>query len=250
MITDNGKTYPLPLANIPQGDRAKTNSLNLLSQAAQKNAQKIISHFLSPKKLNLDLVLVTQKARIKRLPTEEVNNISNRGSIAIKLKEEDCLSHAHLVEEGQELAIATSKGRIVRLMVNDKDLPIMGRNAVGDRIIRLRYGEIITSSQICDREDNLLLVSSLGYGKRLPFGTLRQASYKDAINNAIQFNDREDILAGMVLANPKGQAVLFTNKNRRIMIKIKSVPFWGKDGTGDAIASLKAGEKIVEIVAV
>ncbi len=250
VITDNGKTYPLPLANIPQGDRAKTNSLNLLSQAAQKNAQKIISHFVSPKKLNLDLVLVTQKARIKRLPTEEVNNISNRGSIAIKLKEEDCLSHAHLVEAGQELAIATSKGRIVRLMVNDKDLPIMGRNTVGNQIIRLRYGEIITSCQICDREDNLLLVSSLGYGKRLPFGTLRQASYKDAINNAIQFNDREDILAGMVLANPKGQAVLFTNKNRRIMIKIKSVPFWGKDGTGDAIASLKAGEKIVEIVAV
>lgn len=250
VITDNGKLYPLPIKDIPHCQGAKTTSLKLLSQTVKKKAQKIIAHFPPPKKPNLDLILLTEKGRIKRLPTEEINNISNRGSLAIKLKEGDCLNYACLVEEGQELAIATSKGRIVRLIVNDTDLPIMGRNAIGNQIVILRYGEKLAGCSLCDRDDNLLLVSQFGYGKRLPFGTLRQASCKEVINNAIQFSDREDLLAGMVIAEAKGQAILFTNKNRRILVKMKSIPFWGKEGTGDRIVSLKSGETIVEIVAI
>ncbi|MGF1488770.1 MAG: DNA topoisomerase (ATP-hydrolyzing) subunit A [Prochloraceae cyanobacterium] len=250
VITDNGKAYPLAIKNIPHYKKGKITPLKLLSQTAQKNAQKTVAHFLFPKNQNLDLILLTEKGRIKRLPTEEIKDISNRGSIAIKLKEKDCLNCAYLVESGQELAIATSKGRIIRLMVNDNDLPIMGRNAIGDRIVRLRYGETLAGCRICDREDNLLLVSGLGYAKRLPFGTLRQATSKEIINDAIQFSEREDVLAGIVKAEAKGQAVLFTNKNRRLIVKMKSVPFWGKEGTGDSIVNLKSGEKIVAIAAI
>ncbi len=93
-----------------------------------------------------------------------------------------------------------------------------------------------------------MLISQLGYGKRLPVSSLRMANCGDIGTQALQFTSKTDNLAAMVLAKPEAKATLLTTQERAISLAVDSIPFWGKDGAGDRLVSLKSGEKIVKIV--
>ncbi|MGK7917200.1 MAG: DNA topoisomerase (ATP-hydrolyzing) subunit A [Prochloraceae cyanobacterium] len=250
-IIDSGKAYPVSVQDIPPADKQpKTTLMSLLSKSAQRDATSTVAHFFLSEESskNLDAILLTQKGRIKRLPTHELSAISNRGLALIKLQEQDHLSYVCLTKEGQEVAIATSGGRVLRLALNERNLPIMGRSAKGNQVLRLRYGEQLAGCVVLGSDDNLLLISQLGYGKRLPVSSLRMANCGDIGTQALQFTSKTDNLAAMVLAKPEAKATLLTTQERAISLAVDSIPFWGKDGAGDRLVSLKSGEKIVRIV--
>jgi DNA gyrase subunit A len=121
----------------------------------------------------------------------------------------------------------------------------MGRSAQGNQALRLRYGEEIAGCVPLNSDDNLLLVSQLGYAKRLPVTALRLANLGDIGTQALQFTNKADRLAGMVLAKSAAVAILFTNRDRPIKLSLDSVKLWGKDGPGDRVAQMKGEEKII-----
>ncbi len=48
--------------------------------------------------------------------------------------------------EGEELVVASSTGRLLRLTVNEANLPVMGRNAQGPVLLRLFPGETLVQA--------------------------------------------------------------------------------------------------------
>jgi DNA gyrase subunit A len=249
IVIDNGKAYPLSIENIPPVEEIpKQTILSLLSKTAQRDAQSTVSRFFLPEsEHNLDLVLLTEKGRIKRIQGKELDSLGNRGLALIKLKEQDSLKYACFVREGQEMAIATNGGRILRFPVNDEQLPVMGRSAQGNQALRLRYGESLIGCVAFNGSEDLLLISELGYGKRIPISTLRLANLGDIGTQAMQFTDKTDNLAGMNLAQPKTNIILTVTSDRRLIVPVDKVEFWGKDGTGNKIVNLKSEERIVSI---
>lgn len=248
LITDSGKAYPVEVKEIPPlGMRSQT-PLDLLSKAAQRDAQTTVAHFFIPEEKNLDLILLTQKGRIKRLPISELDELGNRGLVLIKLKEDDRLRYVCRSQEGQNLAIATTGGRVLRFEINDEQIPLMGRSAQGNQILRLRYGEEISGCVALKANENLLMVTGLGYGKRLPVNTLRLAKVGDIGTQVVQFASKTDNLAGMIMGKAKSNLVLQTSNKRSIVVSVDSVPLLGKDGAGDRIAKLKADEIVVSVL--
>ena len=244
VIADNGKAYPVQVADVPPLEEKKA-LINLLPNSAQRDAERAIACFFLPDEPNLDLVLLTQQGRIKRLPMSELSSLTNRGLVLIKLK--DRLKFVDFASAGQEVAIATTGGRILRFPVDDEQLAVMGRSAQGNQALRLRYGEELTGCVCLSAEQNLLLVTRLGYGKRLPVNALRLANRGDIGTGALQFTSKSDHLAGMILAQPGAQAVLSTSENRRMSVPVESVPFWGKDGAGDRLVKLKQDEQVEQV---
>lgn len=221
----------------------------MLPKSAQRDASKAVAHFFLADEL-ADLVLLTEQGRIKRILGSELNNLTNRGLVLLKLKEQDRLQYVDFAREDREIAIATTGGRILRFAIDDEQLPIMGRSAQGNQSLRLRYGEQIAGFACLKATDHLLLISELGYGKRLPLSELRLANRGDIGTQALQFTSKTDNLAAMTLAPAQGTIVLVTSDKRRVSLSAESVPLVGKEESSTPIVKLKAEEKIVSAVCI
>jgi DNA gyrase subunit A len=248
-VTDSGKAYPVSIEDLPAAEvKPQQTLLSLLPNSAQRDANKTVAQlFLPEEDNNLDVILLTEKAIIKRIQASELDNLTNRGLVLIKLKEQDRLKYVTFAREDEEIAIATTGGRILRFLVNDEQLPVMGRSAQGNPSLRLRYGEELAGCATFKHDENLLLISQSGYGKRIPVSTIRLANRGDIGTQGMQFNDKTDNLAGMILARAGASVVLTTTADRRIVLSVEQVPFWGKDGVGERVAKLNQEEKIVGI---
>ncbi len=247
-ITDSGKAYPVAIDEIPHYLENQTQStVGLLSQAAQRDANSTIEHFFLSPEENRDLILLTAKGIIKRLAISELNNLGNRGFVLIKLKEQDSLQYVTFNQEDGEIAIATSTGRILRLPVNEQNIPTMGRNAQGNQAIKLRYGETIVGCANVTDNKNILLVTQLGYSKQFPVNTARLCKRGDLGTPAIPFPNKQDYLASAILAQPKSEVILTTNIGKRLVQDLGKIEILGKDRKPQKIAKLDSEEAIVNI---
>ena len=247
-ITDSGKAYPVAINEIPHYLENQTQTtVGLLSSAAQRDAKTTIQHFFLSPEEKRDLILLTAKGIIKRLAISELNNLGNRGFVLIKLKEQDRLQYFTFNQEDGEIAIATSTGRILRLPVNEQNIPTMGRNAQGNQVIKLRYGETIVGCANVTKNKNLLLVTQLGYSKQFPVNTVRLCKRGDLGTPAIPFTNKQDYLASATIAQPESEVILTTNRGKRLVQELGKIEILGKDRKPQKITKLDSDEAIINI---
>jgi DNA gyrase subunit A (EC 5.99.1.3) len=86
--------------------------------------------------------------------------------IAISLKEEDDLISVKLPKEEDEVIVVTKKGIAIRF--SQKDVRVMGRNAMGVKAIQLNENDEVVSMDIAEDNKYLLVITEKGYGKRTP----------------------------------------------------------------------------------
>ncbi|MDB9505586.1 DNA gyrase C-terminal beta-propeller domain-containing protein, partial [Microcystis aeruginosa CS-338/01] len=247
VILDNAKAYPIATREVPPQANQPVLISSLLTKTAQKESEAVLNQFfLTEPQKNQELLLLSQQGRIKRLPINELEGVGSRGLSLMKLKEDDRLYAAIFTHEGLDLAIATSSGRVLRYPVREELLPIMGKSAQGLAILRLRYGEHLAGCVSLPHRQNLLLISGLGYGKRLAIENLRLSQLGDLGSPALQFVNKQDNLAAMVAAREGSIVLLSTNQNRKLPLEVETVTVTGKDGTGSQLVKLNLEEKIIK----
>jgi DNA gyrase subunit A len=247
VILDNAKAYPIATREVPPKDNQPVLIDRLLTKTAQKDSEAVLNQFfLTEPQKNQELLLLSQQGRIKRLPIDELEGVGSRGLSLMKLKEDDRLYGAIFTHEGLDLAIATSSGRVLRYPVREELLPMMSKSAQGLAILRLRYGEHLAGCVSLPHRENLLLISGLGYGKRLAIENLRLSQLGDLGSPALQFVNKQDSLAAMVAARPGSIVLLSTNQNRKLPLEVETVMVTGKDGTGSQLVKLNPTEKIIK----
>ncbi|MGF1542823.1 MAG: DNA topoisomerase (ATP-hydrolyzing) subunit A [Pleurocapsa sp.] len=249
VVTDSGKAYPVTIDDIP-GDieSTATTAVSLLSEAAQRDANTTVAHFFLPEDTsNLDLIMLTEKGLIKRLKASELDVLGNRGLVLIKLKEQDSLKYFCFARENEEVAIATSGGRILRLPIDEMQIPTMGRNAQGNQVMRLRVKEKIVGCCVISDNDSLILISQLGYGKTIPVDELRLAKRGDIGTQAIQFTSKEDSLAGLISLDSRENITLTSSSDRRLVFPVQHLKLSDKNSPGETIGKLQPNEVITGI---
>ncbi len=249
-IASSGKAYPIKVRDIPPTPRGSqgTRLVSLLPSASQGTNQAIVGHFfLSDASKVTAVVLITNKGRIKRMPVSELANLSGRGLTLMKVKDNEQLEYAPLLKDEKEVVMATSGGRLLRFPINDEHLPLMGSTAQGLPGLRLGLAEHLVAALTLNPSDSLLLVSQLGYAKRLQVSALRRANLGDIGTQAFQFTTKTDALAGVVLAPAAGQVVLLTSTKRVVRQQVQSIESWGKDGIGSPLLQLHPEEKVISV---
>jgi len=249
VVTDSGKAYPVPTVEIPSSlETTELPAVELLSEAAQRDANSSIAHFFLPENHSqLDLVMLTEKGIIKRLDAKELDALGNRGLVLVKLKDKDILKYFFFTQKGKEIVIATTGGRILRLPVNDGQIPVMGRNAQGSRVMRLRLKENLAGSAIVGTNDEIAVISQLGFGKKIKVNNLRLGNRGDIGTQAFQFKTKEDMLAGIIATQGHLNIILTTSLERRLVVPVANLKLADKSSPGDRISKLKSGETITEI---
>ncbi|MCC0178715.1 DNA topoisomerase 4 subunit A [Waterburya agarophytonicola K14] len=249
VIADSGRAYPLPIEEVPSSlESTELPAVELLSSAAQREAKGTVAHFFLPENYrDLDLVFLTEKGIIKRLASTELDALGNRGLVLVKLKDKDTLQYFSFAAEGQEVVIATTGGRILRLPVNDAQIPIMGRNAQGNRVMRLRLKESLVGFDAVKPQNSLAVITQQGFGKRIAVNSLRLGNRGDIGTQAIQFSNKEDLLAGIISTTDKENIMLTTSSDRRLVLPVESLKLAEKNSPGDKIGNLKTDEIITGI---
>lgn len=245
VITNGGKAYPVKVRDIPPaaGRKHGTDLINLLPEAVR--AEKVVAHMMLPNiSENLNIILLTQQGKIKRLPTSELTNLTARGTTLLKFKDDDQLQFVNLGKTGEQVILGTSNGRMLRFEVNDEQLPIMGRTAQGTQASRLRR-EHLVGCAVLPASDNLLLISQQGYGKRLPVSSIRKGNRGDIGTSAMQFKTATDRLLGMIPQSTAEEVMLVTSDEQVISLRLDAVKLLGKDGTGSQVVKLKSEERII-----
>ncbi|ARV62091.1 DNA topoisomerase IV [Nostocales cyanobacterium HT-58-2] len=252
VLTSGAKVYPVSVADIPptNGRSARgTPLITLLSSSAQGAQEGLIHRFVLPDNLeNAEIVLLSKQGRIKRLSLTELTNLSRRGITILKLKDGDELSFTQFSKAGEHLVLASSGGRVLKFEVNDEQLPIMGRAAMGLQGLRVRQQEEMVGCVTSSNKENLLLITQLGYAKRIPANSFRLANRGDIGTQTFKFTNKTDSLAGVVRAIAGAEVALITNHQRVVRLSVETVPTLSKDGTGENILQLNREERVISVV--
>jgi DNA gyrase subunit A len=254
ILNTGGKVYPVKVGDIPpitgRSPRG-TPLITMLTSTAQGNVEGVVNRFVLPETPETSqMLLLTKQGRIKRLSMEEFANLTRRGIRILKLKDDDELSFTQFTTTGQHLILASSSGRLLRFAVNEEQLPIMGRAAMGLQAFRLLKNQQMVGCATVGKDDQLLLVTQEGYAKRIPASNLRPANRGDLGIQMLKFHNKTDNLAGMVRVNRGVEVALVTNKERVVRIPVDRVPILDRDAKGESVLQLNRDEKIITVVEV
>jgi DNA gyrase subunit A len=249
VLTRSGKAYTLKVGDIPPTSRQSrgTPLVTLLPTGAQTGEDAIVAQFvLAPEFLeSLDLVMLTAQGRIKRLPLAEFTNLTGRGLTALKLKDGDTLQIALLAAEGEQLVLATAGGRMLRFEISEDQLPVQSRTAQGLQAIRLGKQETLAGCVALTADDEILLMSRQGMGKRLPVRSLRLANRGD-LGQALQFVAKTDAVVGLVPAYDGTSVTVLTSGDRLARLPAESFPS-GSTGS-EKLLKLTKNEHITTLI--
>jgi len=161
--------------------------------------------------------LLSSDGRFKRLPIEDFQELSGRAASVLKLKDGVTLQRVVLCREGQELVVGSSSGRLLRLAVNETNLPVMGRNAQGPVLLRLLPGEAVVGAAGVMPDGCVLLASRSGQLKRLAVNHLRRCQRGEIGQIGMRFSQHGDQLIDLREDNsPVVAAVLSDGRSLRL----------------------------------
>ncbi|HEY9762203.1 MAG TPA: DNA gyrase subunit A, partial [Trichocoleus sp.] len=250
-LTRDGRAFTVKVSDIPQTQRqAKGVPLvRLLPDSVPSEAGAVVRQLLlTEAALAQDLVVVTRQGRIKRVPLKEYTNLTGRGLTVMKLKDGDELAYAVLAKAGEQLVLATSGGRLLRFEIDDENLPVMGRAAQGPQALRMRKQETLVGCvAVASETDCVLLMSALGYAKRMPVQAVAPASRGGIGTQAFQFSQKTDSLAAMTPADLSTDITVITTAERMAQIPVVSLPRQGRDTPCDRILKPNKGEAIATV---
>ena len=263
VLTDTGRAFPLALANIPIV-KAKGRGTPLITLLPD-STERIVSQFVWEKnpESKEGLVLLSSQGKIKRSPLAEFADMTARGLIAAKFKEDDSLFWADIVGLDQELAIATSAGRILRLKADENQIPTVGRAAAGNIALRLGSSETQIGVSILDLinypSSELILITAEGFAKRISANNIRSAVRGAIGAQCFKFQSRTDQLVSMTaIAQPRldlSITFLIGQENdiglRTVQMPLGAIPLESPNSQGRSIfageSDLVRSEKVIRV---
>ncbi|MGF1497549.1 MAG: DNA gyrase subunit A [Elainellaceae cyanobacterium] len=256
IFTRSGKAFSITAEEIPQTPRNSkgTPLITLLPASAQTgaNPEAIATQFIRPVDTDpYDLIVVTRQGRTKRMPLSEFTNLTGRGLTVLKLKEDDELLTVMLAKPDDQLVLTSSGGRMLRVRVDDQQLPQMTRTAQGNMAMRLSKREHLAGCVVVDGDDSeVLLVTVQGYAKRMQAQEIRLGNRGDLGVQSMRFANKTDRLAGMVAADSGTIVTIFTSADQFAQIPVELASMGDRDSSGSRLLKLPKKEAVTSLAIV
>ncbi|MGY8914330.1 MAG: DNA gyrase C-terminal beta-propeller domain-containing protein, partial [Flavobacteriales bacterium] len=170
-FTQKGKCFWMRVYEIPEGSRtSKGRAIQNLINIEQDDTVKafICTQDLKDEEYvnNHYVIMATKKGIVKKTSLEQYSRPRQNGINAIGVREGDELLEAKLTTGTSQIFLGLKSGKAIRFE-ESKTRP-MGRNASGVRGVTLAddNDEVIGMVSVHDFDEEILVVSENGYGKR------------------------------------------------------------------------------------
>lgn len=243
-FTNKGKVYRLKGYNIPEYSRTGKGLpiVNLLQLEKDEIVNAMVK--ISNDDTNKYLLLSTKQGLIKRVKTDEFDNIRQSGKIAITLKENDELISVKLTDGNSQVLMCSSNGRMVRF--DEKEIRIMGRTASGVRGINLN-GDICVGTEISEPGKLLLVVTENGYGKKTEIEEYRETKRGSKGVKTINLSEKNGKVIGFKSTVDDKDLMIISDNGIIIRMDVGSISKMGRVTKGVKLINLKDNNKVASI---
>lgn len=243
-FTNKGKIYRLKGYEIPEYSRQSKGLpiINLLQIDNDEMINSIIK--LSSDDDNKYLFFTTSKGLVKRTKISDFESIRVTGKIAIKLKNDDQLISVRKTSGDNLVLLGSSTGRMIKF--SEDEVRVMGRTASGVRGINLDNG-ICIGAEVADDDQNVLIVTENGYGKRTFVREYRQTKRGGKGVKALSITDKNGNIAAFKIATEDYDVVIITNSGMIIRTPIDQISQLGRVTQGVKLINIKTNQKVTTI---
>jgi DNA gyrase subunit A len=247
-FTNRGKVYRLKVYELPEASRtAKGRALvNLLPLGEGERVQSVLStrDFSEAPYL----LFATRNGTVKKTELKRYNTpIRADGIIAISIRDDDELVAVRRVEEGDEVIIVSRAGLTVRF--SEEDARAMGRDTTGVRGMNVGGGEVIAMDVARDDQD-LLVVTEAGYGKRTRIDQYRKTSRGAMGVRTIKLTETKGGLAGALVVREHQELVFISQEGMVQRTGVRGISQQGRAATGVRVMNVREDDCVRAIALV
>jgi len=246
IVSNLGNAYWVKTYEFPEGSR--TSRGKHIRSMLQMEEGEVIKAVVPIKEFRDDafIIMATARGLVIRIATREFRNARKKGINGITLRDGDTLVMATLTNGNNEIMLLTRNGYGLRY--HESQIRATGRNASGVRgISRRDDNDEVVSIQAIHEDEQMLMISEKGFGKRLDYGTLTphgrgtmgQICYKD--------NDKTGKLVGAIAVSAEYDIVCITRQGKTLKCNTQEVSEQGRTAMGVRILEISDEDPVVGI---
>jgi DNA gyrase subunit A len=254
-FTEKGKCFWMRVFEIPEG--AKTSKGRAIQNLINIEREDKVRAYINIKDLkdeeyinNNFIILCTQKGIIKKTSVKAYSRPRQNGINAINIREDDQLLEVKLTNGSNEVMLALKSGKAIRF--NEKKVRPMGRNATGVKGVTLANpkDEVIGMVCVTSQEDDILVVSENGYGKRSKLEDYRETNRGGKGVKTINITEKTGSLIAVKNVLDNDDLMIINKSGIIIRLAISELRVMGRATQGVRLINLKENDAIAAVAKV
>ena len=235
-FTNKGKVYRLKGYEIPEFSRQSKGLpiINLIQVEKEEYISSVIK--LSKEESTKYLLFATKKGLVKKTLLTEFENIRATGKISISLKESDELISVKKTTGEDYILLASTSGKIVKF--KEDELRAMGRTASGVKGINLDGFDCV-SAEIVNDNDQILIVTNKGYGKKTRVSEYRETKRGSKGVKALTITEKNGLIVAVKLVDEDKELVIMSNNGMAMRMPLNQISTLGRTAQGVRLMNLK-----------
>lgn len=254
-FTEKGRCYWMRAFEVPEGEkntkgRPILNMINIepddkvkayVNVANLTDAEYLQNHFI---------VMCTKKGIVKKTPLESYSRPRTNGIIAVGIREGDELIGACLTDGKSEILLASKNGKVMRC--EEDQFREMGRGASGVKGITLEGDEDAVIGMLCsnNEEENILVVSETGFGKRSQLSEYRKTNRGGKGVMTMKVTEKTGGLIALTNVSDEEDLMIINRSGITIRMKVSELRIQGRNTQGVKLINLRGKDFIASITKV
>ncbi len=254
-FTQKGKCFWMRVYEIPEGSktskgRAIQNLINIekgdmvkafICTQDLKDEEYVNSHYV---------IMATKKGVVKKTSLEQYSRPRLNGIKAIGVRDGDELLEAKLTTGTSEIFLGLRSGKAIRFE-ESKTRP-MGRNASGVRGITLGSDndEVVGMVSVHNFEDDILVVSENGYGKRSSIDDYRVTNRGGKGVKTISITEKTGGLVAIKNVSDSDDLMIINKSGIAIRMSVEDLRVMGRATQGVKLINIKGKDSIAAVAKV
>lgn len=248
-FTNQGRVYKLKGYEVPELSR-QSKGIPVINAIELEN-DEVISTMIAVKDLEKEdafLIFATKHGIVKRSSLSNFSHINRNGKIAINFRDEDELVAVRLTDGSKDVLLGTSRASLIRF--KESLLRPLGRTAAGVKGITLREGDEVIGLAVAngDSEDEVLVVTENGYGKRTPLEEYRVSNRGGKGIKTATITEKNGDIVCITTVTGEEDLMIVTNHGVIIRIDVGDISQNGRSAQGVRLIRL-SDEQFVSTVA-
>ncbi len=254
-FTEKGRCYWMRAFEVPEGEKnAKGRPiLNMINIEPDDKVKAYVNvETLSDEDYlkGHSIVMCTKNGIVKKSLLENYSHPRAKGIIAVGIREGDELIAACLTDGKSEILLASKKGKVMRC--NEDEFREMGRGASGVRGITLEPedDEVIGMLVSNDENEDILVVSETGFGKRSKLNEYRKTKRGSKGVMTMKLTDKTGGIISLTNVNDDEDLMIINRSGITIRMKISELRVLGRNTQGVRLINLRGKDFIASITKV
>jgi len=254
-FTQKGKCFWMRVYEIPEG--SKTSKGRAIQNLISIEQDDMVKAFICTQDLKDEeyvnshyVIMATKQGTVKKTSLEQYSRPRQNGINAIGIREGDELLEAKLTTGTSQIFLGLKSGKAIRFE-ESKTRP-MGRNASGVRGIRLRddNDEVIGMVAVHNFDDEILVVSENGYGKRSSIDDYRITNRGGKGVKTISITEKTGGLVSIKTVCDSDDLMIINKSGIAIRMSVEDLRVMGRATQGVKLINIKGNDSIAAVAKV